>query len=65
MSREEYVKKGDPMKIEYVLKVLLLWIVIFLPVQAGAEDLGALRLSQMKGESRSSPRAWRSGTRLP
>jgi len=38
------------MKTGYVLKVLLLWMVIFFPVQAGAEDLGALRLSQMEGD---------------
>ena len=38
------------MKTQYVLKVLLFWMVIFIPVQASAEDLGALRLSQMKGD---------------
>jgi hypothetical protein len=38
------------MKTGYVLKVLLLWMVIFFPVQAGGEDLGALRLSQLEGD---------------
>jgi hypothetical protein len=38
------------MKTEYLLKTLLLWMVICLPAWAGAEDLGLLRLSQMKGD---------------
>ena len=38
------------MKIEYLLKILVLWMVILLPVGAHSEDLGALRLSQMAGD---------------
>ncbi|MBU1985744.1 MAG: FecR domain-containing protein [Proteobacteria bacterium] len=38
------------MKREYLLKMLLFWMVICLPVWAGAEDLGFLRLSQMAGD---------------
>ncbi|MBW6519839.1 MAG: FecR domain-containing protein [Desulfoarculaceae bacterium] len=38
------------MKPKNVLKMLLLWIAVFLPLQAGAEDLGALRLSEMEGD---------------
>ncbi|MBU4235603.1 MAG: FecR family protein, partial [Proteobacteria bacterium] len=38
------------MKREYLLKMLLFWMVICLPVWAGAEDLGFLRLSQMEGD---------------
>ena len=42
--------KGDSMKRNYLLKTLVLWIVILFPLWAHAEDLGALRLSQMEGD---------------
>ncbi|MDO9042135.1 MAG: FecR family protein [Desulfocapsaceae bacterium] len=38
------------MKRKFLLKTLTLCLMILLPVWAGAEDLGALRLSQMKGD---------------
>ena len=43
-------EKGDSMKREFLLKTLVLCLVILLPAWAGAEDLGALRLSQMQGD---------------
>ena len=44
------MKMGDSMKRKFLLKTLALCFVILLPVWAGAEDLGALRLSQMQGD---------------
>jgi hypothetical protein len=38
------------MKTEYLLKILVLWMVILVPVGGYAEDLGALRLGQMAGD---------------
>ena len=38
------------MKRKFLLRMLGLWIVILLPGWVGAEDLGALRLSQMAGD---------------
>ncbi|MFH2122412.1 MAG: DUF6600 domain-containing protein [Pseudomonadota bacterium] len=38
------------MKRAYLLTMMLFWMVICLPVWAGAEDLGFLRLSQMEGD---------------
>ncbi len=43
-------EKGDSMKRELLLKTLTLCLVILFPAWAGAEDLGALRLSQMQGD---------------
>ncbi|MCX5871154.1 MAG: FecR family protein [Deltaproteobacteria bacterium] len=38
------------MKRNYLLKIMMLWIVILFPLWAHAEDLGYLRLSQLEGD---------------
>jgi hypothetical protein len=38
------------MKAEYLLKVLVLWIVLIFPVRAHSVDLGTLRLNQIEGD---------------
>jgi len=43
-------ENGESMNMTSLLKVLMLFVFFFFPFHAGAEDLGALRLSQIQGD---------------